>query len=197
MELIKEAVWFWAQKAQKWHFITIKSENFKSVLAWIFVLKTSPLNLVIVRLPRFICWPSLAGTAVWDNSNDHWNSLQTIFWTIIIFFSRFPCLVFSKTSIRDPSQWALGMAVTIHCGPKLSFKDQSQLPLEALFSRLPASEKDEHDSLYLEVAKWRDGNISCFLRMMLSMMEVVGVMLPKTLAKLTCWNMMLLWLMMM
>ena len=31
---------------------------------------------------------------------------------------------------------------------------------------------------------------------MLSMMEMVGVMLPKTLAKLTCWNMMLLWLMM-
>ena len=47
------------------------------------------------------------------------------------------------------------------------------------------------------MARWQ---YFLFLRMMLSMMEVmevVGVMLPKTLAKLTCWNMMLLWLMMM
>ena len=52
--------------------------------------------------------------------------------------------------------------MSVHCGPKLSFKDQSRWPLEALFSRLPASEKNEHDSLYLEAAKWQNGKMAIF-----------------------------------
>ena len=156
MELIKEAVWFWAQKAQKWHFIKIKTETFKSVLALTFDMRPGPLDLVIVRLPHFICWPSLAGTAVWDNSNDHWSSLQEIFWTIIIFSSRFPWSVFTKTNIRGLGYSLWVYTTAQNCPLKISLGGHGK-PFSHVCQHLKKISMRLH-----ETAKWQDDNISCF-----------------------------------